>query len=303
MNPNGLHSLFGGNILGNPGMFNQLLRYGGLGLATFGLFIGAWSAVADQDGPANRYWFRYTSMIERKLRTMFIFTPGRVIALGQLVAILLIVTAAITTDLPFWWVLIILAIVGPVFQIDMMRRKRVEQIEFQIDGFMLALANALKAIPSISAAFQSVAPILQPPIQQEVELAIKEMKVGSTLDQSLLHMASRIGSRSVDSGLSAILIGRQVGGNLPKVLETTAASLREMQRLEGVVRTKTAEGKAQLWVIGLLPFAFILVLNGFTPGYFDPLKSSVTGYMIGGIAGAMWVTALFLARKILAVDI
>lgn len=300
---NGLQRLFGGAIVGNPGVFNQFLRYGGLGLAFFGLFIGAWSAVADQDGPANRYWFRYTSMLERKLRTMFIFTPGRIIALGQLIFILLIITAAITADLPFWWAAIVLAIIGPVFQIDMMRRKRVEQIEFQIDGFMLALANALKAIPSISAAFQSVAPILQPPIQQEVELAIKEMKVGSTLDQSLLHMASRIGSRSVDSGLSAILIGRQVGGNLPKVLETTAASLREMQRLEGVVRTKTAEGKAQLWVIGLLPFAFILVLNGFTPGYFDPLKSSVTGYMIGGIAGAMWVTALFLARKILAVDI
>ena len=298
-----IQQIFGSQIVGNPSAFNQLLRYGGLGLAFFGLFVGTWSAVADQDGPAVRYWLRYTSTLERKLRPMFIFTPGRVIALGQLVAIVVILALAITADLPFWWVLIILALIGPTFQIDMMRRKRVEQIEFQIDGFMLALANALKAIPSISAAFQSVAPILQPPIQQEVELAIKEMKVGSTLDQSLLHMAARIASRSVDSALSAILIGRQVGGNLPKVLETTAASLREMQRLEGVVRTKTAEGKAQLWVIGLLPFAFIVVLNYFTPGYFNPLKESVTGYMIGGVAGAMWVAALFLARKILAVDI
>jgi tight adherence protein B len=291
------------HVMGNPGLFNLLLRWGGLGLAFFGLFVGTWSAMADQEGPVYRYWMRYTSMLERKLRPMFIFTPGRVIAVGQLLALVLIVAAALTVEIPFWWVLIILAILGPSFQIDMMRRKRIEQIEFQIDGFMLALANALKAIPSISAAFQSVAPILQPPIQQEVELAIKEMKVGSTLDQSLLHMASRIGSRSVDSGLSAILIGRQVGGNLPKVLETTAASLREMQRLEGVVKTKTAEGKAQLWVIGLLPFGFIIILNYFTPGYFDPLKQSVTGYMIGGIAGSMWVSALFLARKILAVDI
>ena len=66
------------------------------------------------------------------------------------------------------------------------KSKRVEQLEMQLDGFILALANALKAIPSISAAFQSVSPILQPPIQQEVELAMKEMKVGSTLDQALL---------------------------------------------------------------------------------------------------------------------
>ena len=168
---------------------------------------------------------------------------------------------------------------------------------------MRSRANALKAIPSISAAFQSVVNILQPPIQQEVELAMKEMKVGSTLDQALLHMASRVGSRQFDSALSAVLIGRQVGGNLPKVLESTAASLREMARLEGVVRTKTAEGKAQLWVIGGLPVALILVLNGFQPGYFDVLKQSVTGYMIAGAAGGMWMAALFLARKILAVDL
>jgi tight adherence protein B len=287
----------------NTGLINLGLRTAGLILFGLGLFYGTWSAVADQDGPAYRYWIRYTSMLERKLRPMFIFTPGRIIALGQIIAVVLIIALGLLADLPYWWMFCIVCLVFPVIQIEAMRRKRLELIEQQLDGFILALANALKAIPSISAAFQSVAAILQPPIQQEVELAIKEMKVGSTLDQALLHMASRIGSRQVDSALSAILIGRQVGGNLPKVLESTAASLREMARLEGVVRTKTAEGKAQLWVIGGLPFALIVVLNFFNPGYFDPLKESVTGYMIAGAAGAMWMSALFLARKILAVDL
>jgi tight adherence protein B len=287
----------------NPAIVNLLYRYGGLTLAGVGLFVATFTAVADQDGIVARYWNRYTSTIERKLRPMFIFTPGRVIALGQIAAMVLIVVAALTVDLPFWWVALILAAVGPMLQIEQMRVKRVEQLETQLDGFILALANALKAIPSISAAFQSVAPILQPPIQQEVELAIKEMKVGSTLDQALLHMASRIGSKQFDSALSAVLIGRQVGGNLPRVLETTAQSLREMARLEGVVRTKTAEGKMQLWVIGVLPFVLLVTLNYFQPGYFAPLSQSVTGYTIAVVAGAMWVAALFLARKILAVDL
>lgn len=287
----------------NLGIFNLGLRYFALMLVFVGLFFGTWSAVADQDGPVYRMWIRYTSTLERKLRPMFIFTPGRVIALGQVLAVAVILALALVADLPFWYVLLVLALLGPVVWIDSMRKKRIEQLEVQLDGFILALANALKAIPSISAAFQSVANILQQPIQQEVELAVKEMKVGSTLDQALLHMASRVGSRQFDSALSAVLIGRQVGGNLPKVLESTAASLREMARLEGVVRTKTAEGKAQLWVIGALPLALILMLNGFQPGYFDVLKQSVTGYIIATAAGGMWTAALFLARKILAVDL
>ena len=118
---------------------------------------------------------------------------------------------------------------------------------------MLSLANALKSTPSIGAAFQSVAPVLRDPMRQEVDLAIKEMKVGSTLDQALLHMAARVGSRQLDSALSSTDIGRQVGGNLPKVLESTSATLREMARLDGVIRTKTAEGKISSGSSGACP--------------------------------------------------
>src|SRR5688572_16251734 len=116
-------------------------------------------------------------------------------------------------------------------------------------------------------------------------------------------MAARVGSRQLDSALSAILIGRQVGGNLPKVLETTASTLREMRRLEGVVRTKTAEGKAQLWVIALMPFAMLGGLNQLWPGYFAPLTSSIVGYIISTICATCWITSLVLARKVLNVDI
>jgi tight adherence protein B len=134
-------------------------------------------------------------------------------------------------------------------------------------------------------------------------LAIKEMRVGSTLDQALLNMAGRIGSRQLDSALSAIVIGRQIGGNLPEILETTAHTLREMARLEGVVKSKTAEGKAQLWVMAIFPFLMILALDTVSAGYFAPLQSSVMGYVVSLLAGGFWVASLVVARKVLSVDI
>ena len=286
------------------GLLNGLYKWGGMGLIGLGIFIIVSAAIGDRDSVLYRYWARYTSSLERKLRPMFIFTPGRMIAGGQLAAVFtLFVVHLVIVDLPVFPLWLIVAVAAPVVQIEQMRKKRVDALEQQLDGFMLALANALKAIPSIGAAFNSVVPILQPPIRDEIELASKEMKVGSTLDQALLHMAARIGSRAVDSALSAILIGRQVGGNLGRVLETTAASIREMGRLDGVVRTKTAEGKMQLYVIGLLPFAMILVLSIMSPGFFDPLTKTPAGYILIMVAVASWVTALLWARKILAVDI
>lgn len=281
----------------------EIYRWGAVFLVAIGLFGMGWAATANESSFVWRQWGRYTVGLERKLRPMFIWTPGRVIGLGQLAALFLVLVIEVLTDIPFWYIAIIVVLVGPYAQIESMRRKRVAEIERQLDGMLLALANALKSTPSIGAAFQSIAHVLQPPIRQEIELAIKEMKVGSTLDQALLHMAARVGSRQLDSALSSILIGRQVGGNLPKVLEQTSATLREMARLEGVIRTKTAEGKMQLWVIGFMPLALAFALNSAFPGYLNLLTGSVTGYIILITVACCWMGSLILARKVLNIDI
>lgn len=286
------------------GLLIQLYKWGGIGCVGLGLFILFAAAFGTRDSEVYRWWARYTSSLDRKLRPMFIFTPGRVIALGQIGAMLFLIFVHLTVmDIPFLPIVLIGVGIVPTFYIENLRKQRVEAIEKQLDGFILALANALKAIPSVGAAFGSVVPILQSPIKDEVDLATKEMKVGSTLDQALLHMAARIGSRQVDSALSALLIGRQIGGNLGKVLESTAASIREMARLDGVVRTKTAEGKMQLWVIAIMPLALIVMLSVTQPGFFDPLTKSASGYLTIMFAVACWIGALVWARKILAVDI
>jgi tight adherence protein B len=279
------------------------LRWSSLGALTFAIFLGTLQIVSDETGLPYRYWSRYTAMLDGKLRSMFIFMPnGRLIAIGQLAAMFMVFAGYLTFDLPFWWIGMALCMFGPAAWIERMRRERIVLIEDQLDNFILALANALKTTPSIGSAFNSVVLVIEDPIRKEIDLAIKEMKVGSSLDQALLHMAARVGSRQLDSALSSILIGRQVGGNLPKVLETTAHTLREMKRLEGIIRTKTADGRMQMWVIGAMPVVFIVILSQMFDGYFIPLTSSLTGYVIITIISVAWASSLLLARKVLMVD-
>jgi tight adherence protein B len=290
-------------LLSDVAPLTEIFKYAGSGATVLGLFVGTWAAASDPSSWAYRYWARYTSSLERKLRPQFIFTPGRQIAMGQGAVMFLIVLSAVIADLPFWWAFVIVTMIAPTIWIELQRRKRIEMIEEQLDNFVLALANSLKSTPSIGAAFNTVVTVIQDPIRQEVDLAIKEMKVGSSLDQALLHMAARVASRPLDSALSAILIGRQVGGNLPRVLEQTALTLREMRRLEGVIRTKTAEGKMQLWVIAAMPFGLLIGLNQLWPGYFQPLQTTFFGYVLVFLCASCWVAALVIARKVLAVDI
>lgn len=279
-------------------------KYGGLvliGLALTGL---AWGAMGDKESALMRYWARYCTFLERKLRLMFIFTPGSRVALGQLGAFVLVLAVHLAIDLELIaYVLLLVIVAGPPWYIERLRQQRVAQIEDQLDGFLTALANSLKATPSVANSFMSIQPLLPEPIRSEVELACKEMKVGSTLDQALLNIGGRVGSRQFDTALSAILIGRQLGGDLPKILETTAHTMREMIRLDGVVKTKTAEGKMQAYVLACFPFIFAVVLNWMQPGFYDPLKKPLVGWLIAAFAGASWLASVLLVRKVLQVDV
>ena len=77
----------------------------------------------------------------------------------------------------------------------------------------------------------------------------------------------------------------------------------EMNRLLGVVRSKTGEGRMQLWVLAAFPFVIAFGLNAVQHGYFDPLQSSITGQIAVGIAAVLWISSLLVARKVLAVDV
>ena len=73
----------------NPGELSQTtqsLKWASLGVTSFAIFVGTWLAASDQSGPIYRYAARYTASLERKLRPMFIFVPGRHIAYGQCAA-------------------------------------------------------------------------------------------------------------------------------------------------------------------------------------------------------------------------
>jgi tight adherence protein B len=86
-------------------------------------------------------------------------------------------------------------------------------------------------------------------------------------------------------------------------LESTAETIREMSRLEGVVRTKTSDGRAQLWVLALFPFVICFAFSLLDPSYFTPLQTTFVGTLVVAAALTFWIAGLLIARKIIKVDI
>lgn len=228
---------------------------------------------------------------------------ARTLIVGQASVIIVACAIAAWLTSPNALVLVVPALLCPGAFLAQRRAARVAQLEAQLDTWLTTVANALKANPSLGEAVQSSIALTAAPLSAELDLVIKAQRLGTPLDRALSEMATRVGSRVVTSALTTLRIARQTGGNLSATLEASAASLRELARLEGVVRSRTAEGRAQSLLIGSLPAVMFFVLDLVDPDFLAPLFASTRGHLVLGAAALLWTVALAWSRHIVAVDV
>lgn len=182
-------------------------------------------------------------------------------------------------------------------------RRKVALIDGQVHSFLESLSRALEASPSLGEALAATRDATPEPLRHELDQTLNELQLGLPLGSALTHLERRVGSDVLALALSTLQVGRQTGGALPQVLKEAAGTLREMERLAGVIRTKTAEGKMQSLVIGGLPVPLFFAMNFTDPHHFDPLRHTPLGHLLVAVAAVLWIAALFAAKKILAVRI
>ncbi len=273
-------------------------------LIALGVAFGIRFGLADSDSWVRSLWQRYREHLDREFRFQLWRTPAKHFAIGHGTAIVLILLAAAWGfPLPFAALTAVVVVFMPFLYLTSQHAQRVAQLEELLDQWMLLIANGLKSSPSIGEAIESSGKLIRKPFADEVDLVIKEMRLGTPVDQAILNMSKRINSPVVSGALATIIIGRQTGGDLPAILERAAAALREMQRLEGVVRTKTAENKSQGTVMAAMPFVLIGILHMMDRTWLTPLFNSTTGYLVLTVAIMFWLGGVLWARKILQVDI
>jgi tight adherence protein B len=280
-----------------------LMAYGAVlaGTLTWLLVVACFFASEAQAG--TRAILGYRNRLERKLRFLRVRYPASRIIVIQLVACILCGGLALLNNSALPLLVVPALVFGPKVQIRRLVARRVTAVEEQIEPWLNAIANALKASPSLGEAIAASASLLPAPISEEIDLMVKEYELGTALDRALEQFAERIGGRTLAGAVLALQVARNSGGNLPETLENAASALRELARLEGVVRTKTAEGKAQAFVIGMIPVPMVVGIHLMDGHFFDPLIATFTGHLVIGSAAALWLMAILLASKILAVDI
>src|SRR5437667_322290 len=108
-------------------------------------------------------------------------------------------------------------------------------------------------------------------ISKELNLMLREVNLGATVEEALTSLGRRINSQDLDIVISAYLIQKDVGGNLTEIMEKVAETIRERLRIQGDIRVLTAQGRLSGLIVGLLPVGLFFFFMARTPDYFAPM--------------------------------
>jgi tight adherence protein B len=183
------------------------------------------------------------------------------------------------------------------------QRKRTRAFNNQLGDTLTLMSNALKAGHSFAQALSSVAKNANPPISEEFARATREIALGITVDDAMNHMVERNKSEDFDLMVTAVQIQRVVGGNLAEILDSIAFTIRERVRIQGEIRTLTAQARASGLIITLLPFFLIGALTFISPGYFNVMFSDPLGHIMLGIAAFSIAIGTALIQKIVRIEV
>lgn len=171
------------------------------------------------------------------------------------------------------------------------RRKFDDQL---IDALMI-MSSSFRGGLSLIQAMEAVVDEMPDPINQEFSTVLGENKMGVSLDEALNHLYNRMPSSALQQLITAILLARETGGNLPVILQRIVDVVREQRRVQGQIDTLTLQGKIQGVVMSLLPVGFFVTIYSSNPSFFDhmfhsPLGRALVAYsIVSEIIGAFMI--------------
>jgi tight adherence protein B len=182
-------------------------------------------------------------------------------------------------------------------------KKRVELIDSQVPDMLAMAAGAMSAGASLMVALESVAKDGPSPIKLELEMMLREVRLGLDLDLALDHLAARVKSEEMIMVAAAIKIARESGGNLSESLEKLSRAVRDRQNMEKKVLALTAQGRMQAMAMAGLPFMLLYALFQLDPVAMGPMFHTVLGWVVF-LAVCFWITVGFkIIKKIMDIDI
>ncbi|WP_407269472.1 type II secretion system F family protein [Radiobacillus sp. PE A8.2] len=183
------------------------------------------------------------------------------------------------------------------------QKQRLKAFNNGLPEMLSSVIGGLRAGFSFPQALKSYMGEAQEPMKEEINTVLREMQYGTSVEEALNNLKDRMPSDDLDIMIQAIVIQRQVGGNLATVLEKIVDTIRERIKIHGQIKTLTAQGRISGTVVGLLPVFLGVFLFMIQPDYIGTLFTNIIGIVLIVIGSISTTIGFLLIRKITTIEV
>ena len=183
----------------------------------------------------------------------------------------------------------------PGFYIRFMTRKSREKFADQLIDALMIMSSSFRGGLSLIQALEAVVDEMPDPINKEFSIVLGENKMGVSLEEALAHLYNRMPSVPLQQMITAILLARETGGNLPAIFSRIVTTIRESKKIQQNLQTLTLQGRIQSVVMSLLPIGFAFVVYSANRQIFEHMLHSNLGQallmyaVISELIGVFWI--------------
>lgn len=184
-----------------------------------------------------------------------------------------------------------------IFYAILRDRRQRTTLENQVELLLTSIANSLYGNPAITNALREAEEVAEQPMKKEIAIALTEIDHGCDINSALERFSSRVDSEIVGLAVDGILICRETGGSLSRLLEGLSSVARTRGNLKGKIKALTAQQKTTATFVAIIPIAFVLFSQAFSPAYQESLRTptgvGVTVYALISVAiGFVWLNKM-----------
>lgn len=255
---------------------------------------------------ANNAWAERTSLDLQ--RANLHLRVGEYLLARTLVAILLFFFSLLILDFQAEGLLLgvplgCLGFMLPAFYVQLRKRRRLSAIDGQLVETITLIANAVRSGFGFLQGVQVAVRQMPPPIADELDHLVQDINLGVGAEQALLDLGERVGSYDLDMAITAIVIQRTTGGNLSEILDNVARTMMERERVEGEIKTMTAEKRLTGSILAVYPAVLAGIIFLIHPDLMSVLFTETAGLVLLALAVTLQLIGFIVIRRIVSIDI
>ena len=174
----------------------------------------------------------------------------------------------------------------------------------QLPDALDLLCNALRAGHSLFSALGIIVKEMPEPISKIFKILTDEIALGIDVKDAMKSLQEAM-PESVDLRFftTVVILQREIGGNLIKLLEVLSSTIRERFKMIGQLKAQTMQARLSGIIVSVIPPIIGVILYLMSPSYMSYLINHPWGKIALGVSIVLMIAGYAIINKITDIDV